>query len=688
MSSEANGRHPTGNPGESPRREVQPDLVRREEVRGRHPGDRVVRIPRHPLFRQVAPGTLLPRRRAVEPQGGWGRLTWRAKRFLIGEPISTDREVFERLTKLKALAVLSSDALSSVAYSVEATMRILIAAGVGALTLTLPLTLVIVLLLVIVATSYQQTIRAYPSGGGSYIVAHENLGVMPGLAAGGALLVGYVLTAAVSIAAGVDALISAFPELESADLALAAGAIFLMTLMNMRGVRESGTIFAAPTYVFLVSIFGMLGLGLWRVHAGGGIDYVPVDAPRFPAQEPLAWFLILSAFSKGCSAMTGTEAISNAVPAFRPPESRNARITLMVMAGLLGTMVIGIAYLTSQIGILPDPDEHVTVLSELTRLVVGDGWYFYLVQFATALILFLAANTSYTGFPWLLNVMARDRYVPHWFGLRGDRLAFSFGIVTLSLFSIALIVAFSGRTESLLSLYAIGVFAAFTLSQSGMTVHWLRGREKGWRRSIAVNGLGAVSTGLATVVIGITKFGEGAWLVIMVVPALMGIFILVHRHYAAVSRQMEEYVSPVSSAERPLALVTVAAANPVTREALRFAKAIGAEVIAVHVATDAPDAGRIKQRWAEVGEEVPLVTIESPYRLLIPPLVAYVSALREMAPDRPLLVVLPELVPRHWWEQLLHNQTALRLKAALLFQKGVMVVNMPYHLVGQAKKGA
>ena len=666
--------------GEGPRkRQFHPDLAWREEVKGQRPGDRRVRIPRHPLFRTVAPGTLVPRRRAVEPQGGWARLFWLVKRFLIGTPIATELEVNERLTKLKALAVLSSDALSSVAYSVEATMRILIVAGVAALSLTLPITVVVVVLLAIVATSYQQTIRAYPSGGGSYVVAHENLGVLPGLAAGAALLIGYVLTAAVSIAAGVDAILSAFPQLLGSGLWLATWAIILITLMNLRGVRESGTVFAVPTYVFLASMLGMLAFGLWRVTTEG-IPYEPADAQQYPAVEPLTWFLILSAFSKGCSAMTGTEAIANAVPAFRPPESRNARITLAIMAVLLGTMVLGIAYLVSRIGILPDPREQVTVLSELTRLVVGEGWYFYLVQFSTALILFLAANTSYTGFPWLLNVMARDRYVPRWFGLRGDRLAFSFGIVTLSLLSIGLILAFRGNTQALLSLYAIGVFAAFTLSQAGMTVHWLRGREQGRLRSAIINGVGAASTGLAAVVIGITRFSEGAWLVILVVPILVALFLTVNRHYRRAAKQLDERAVPSRMMARPLVVVPIANTNVVAREALAFARSIGEEIVAVHVATDQPDTEQIKEHWSEIAQDVPLVIIESSYRLLIPPLVAYINALREQNPDRPLLVVLPEIVPRHWWEQLLHNQTALRLKAALLPQEGVMVTSVPYQL--------
>ena len=669
-------------PAETPEKRsnsFHPDLAWREEVTGRKPGDRIVRISRHRYFWGSANGSLLPRPAATEPHNGWEWIWHQTKHLLLGTPIPTSRESQERLSKIKALAILSSDALSSVAYGGEAAMRVLLYAGVAALALTLPISIAIALLLIIVATSYQQTIRAYPSGGGSYIVAHENLGVIPGLVAGAALLIGYVLTVAVSIAAGVDALVSAFPLLQRWDMALTIGAVVLITVMNLRGVRESGSVFMFPTYVFVFSIFGMIAFGLYRLVAGG-ISYQPVEPGPLAGMQPLTWFLVLSAFAKGCSAMTGTEAIANAVPAFHAPESRNARVTLGMMAGLLATMFVGISFLVVQIGIVPDPNESKTVLSELTRAIVGDGWYYYLVQFATALILLLAANTSYTGFPWLLRVMARDSYVPRWFGMRGDRLVFSTGIAALALASIVLLLVFGSSVDKLLPLYAIGVFTAFTLSQSGMVVHWLKGGEANRIRSATINGVGAVTTGIATVVIGLTKFGEGAWMVIVVAPVLVGLFLAVNTHYRAVVKQLSFRSDVRPTGTRPMVLVPVASINVVTQQALAFAQDIGNRVVAVHVSADPAEAEALRAEWQKAIGDVPLVIIESPYRLLLPPLLAYVDALRESHPSDGLVVMLPEFVPKHWWENILHNQTALRLKAALLYRPGVVVASFPFHL--------
>ncbi len=639
----------------------------------------MVRIARHRYFFEVKPGVLLPRPAATEPRSGTSRLWQRAKRLLIGDPIPTARESLERLTKIKALAVLSSDALSSVAYASEASMRVLIVAGVGALAFTLPISIAIALLLAVVATSYQQTIRAYPSGGGSYIVAHENLGVIPGLVAGAALMVGYILTVAVSIAAGVDALVSAFPVLEPFDMQLTLGSVVLITLMNLRGVRESASVFAAPTYVFVFAILGMVAFGLFRL-ASGGIPFEPGPAGPKAGTETLTWFLVLSAFAKGCSAMTGTEAIANAVPAFQSPEPKNARITLGWMAALLAVMFVGISFLVVQLGVVPDPDEHQTVLSVLTRTVVGDNWYYYLVQFATTLILLLAANTSYTGFPWLLNIMARDRYVPAWFGLRGDRLVFSIGIIFLALVSALLLLVFGSSVDKLLPLYAIGVFSAFTLSQSGMVVHWLRGKEPGCYRSATINGVGALATGVATLVIGATKFAEGAWIVVVVVPLLVLALLVVNRHYRSVAKQVRAEAEVRRRGTPPVVLVPVSDLDLVARQAVAFAQDLSSRVVAVHVTSDLEEAERLRLRWQEKVADVPLVIIESPYRLLLPPLLAYVDALRERHPEDGLVVMLPEFVPKHWWENFLHNQTALRLKAALLFRPGVAVASLPFHL--------
>ena len=669
---------PTESPDKQPN-SFHPDLAWREELTGHRLGDRVVRISRHRYFWGSANGTLLPRPAATAPRSGFEWIWHQIKHILLGTPIPTSRESQERLSKAKALAVLSSDALSSVAYATEAAMRVLLLAGVAALSFALPISVVIALVLLIVATSYQQTIRAYPSGGGSYIVAHENLGRIPGLFAGAALLIGYVLTVAVSVAAGVAALISAFPALQRWDIALAVGAVTLVTVMNLRGVRESGSVFMVPTYVFVLTIFGMIGFGLYRL-AAGGVSYQPVAPGPLAGTQPLTWFLVLSAFAKGCSAMTGTEAIANAVPAFQAPESKNARLTLGMMAALLAVMFVGISFLVVQIGIVPDPNENKTVLSDLTRVVMGESWYYYLVQFATALILLLAANTSYTGFPWLLSVMARDNYVPRWFGMRGDRLVFSTGIAALAVASIILLVVFGSSVDKLLPLYAIGVFTAFTLSQSGMVVHWIRGHEPNRMRSTAINGVGAVTTGVATIVIGMTKFGEGAWMVIVVAPILVALFLAVNGHYRAVGKQLQLRANVRPTGTRPMILVPVGNINLVTQRALAFAQDLGNRVVAVHVSADPTKAEALRVEWQRVIGDVPLVIIESPYRLLLPPLLAYVDALRESHPGDGLVVMLPEFVPRHWWENTLHNQTALRLKASLLYRPGVVVASFPFHL--------
>ena len=655
-----------------------PDLAWREEIEGSHLGDRVVRIARHRDFQSVAPGVLLPKPRATIPKGGLGRASWRLKRFLVGQPISSERETLERLTKVKALAVLSSDALSSVAYGGEAVMRALIYAGVGALSLTMPISLAIALLLAIVATSYQQTVRAYPSGGGSYIVAHENLGVLPGLTAGASLLIDYVLTVAVSVAAGVAALTSAFPELQPYNIEISVAAVALITALNLRGIRESGTIFAAPTYVFVVSILGLIGFGIFRLGTGG-IAYQPGPAGPHAGTETLTWFLVLSAFARGCTAMTGTEAISNGVRVFQPPESKNARITLIWMASLLGIMFVGISFLVTQIGLIPSPDENETVLSQLTRLVMGEGWYYYLVQFSTALILLLAANTSYADFPRLLSILAKDRYVPRWFAARGDRLAFSTGIMALALLAGLLLVTIGSSVDRLLPLYAVGVFASFTLSQAGMVVHWLRSDEPNRIRSAIINGTGAVVTAIVTLVIGITKFEEGAWVVIIIAPVLITIFLSIHRHYMKLAKQLHTLVT-VEPMGPPLVLVPISSLSLVARKTLAFAAGLSQRIAAVYVAFDMAEAERLKAEWELVVGNVPLVIIESPYRMLLPPLLAYVDALRETNPQETLLVVLPEFITRHWWENLLHNQTALRLKASLLYRSGVVVASFPYQL--------
>ena len=654
---------------------------------GAKPGDRFVRIATHKGFTRVRRGYLVPRPGTGEPTSGVGRTMQRVKHLVLGTPIPTEREAHERLNKVRALAVFSSDALSSVAYGGEEIMKVLILAGAGALALTLPISAVIVLLLAIVVLSYRQTIRAYPSGGGSYIVASDNLGMLPGLTAAGALLIDYVLTVSVSIAAGVAALTSMVPDWLPYTVPMTVGAVLLIVVANLRGLRESGTIFAAPTYLFVIMMYVLIAWGLVRVFTGD-YSYTPPPSVRAYGAEPLTVFLVLRAFAQGCSAMTGTEAISNGVPAFKAPESQNARTTLVWMGVLLGTMFFGMNFVATQIGTLPASDE--TVLSQLGRVVLGDGSVLYVVlQIATALILVLAANTSFADFPRLSSILARDRFLPRIFQFRGDRLAFTSGIVTLALFAIVLLVIFNGSVDQLIPLYAVGVFASFTLSQSGMVVHWRRLRENNWRRSAVINGIGAAATAVVTLVIAFTKFAEGAWLVILLIPLLILGFWGIHRHYQVLERARHAETPLLPEAIVVRAVVPIADAGVQARQALAFARAIAPDdrhVVAVHVTDEVATAERLRREWEEWAPGVELVIVESPYRSLAGPLLAYIDALKDTHPQDTLTVVLPEFVPSHWWEQLLHNQTALRLKATLLFHPGIVVANVPYHMAVKTER--
>jgi amino acid transporter len=661
-----------------------PDLEWRETIQGRRPGDRFVRVATHKGFTRVRRGYLVPRPGTGEPTSGLGRFIQRAKHLLLGNPIPTARESQERLTKTKALAVFSSDALSSVAYATEEIMKVLVLVGVGVLYLTLPISGVIVLLLAIVVISYQQTIRAYPSGGGSYIVANDNLGMLAGLTAAGALLVDYVLTVSVSIASGVAQITSLVPEWLPYQVPLGVGAVVLIVLGNLRGIRESGSIFAVPTYLFVGLMYLLIGYGLYRVFLGGGMTYEPPPSVRQPIGEALGLFVLMRAFAQGCTAMTGTEAISNGVPAFKPPEWENARKTLVAMGILLGTMFLGLSYLAVQINVLPADDE--TVISQIGRTVFGSGPLWVALQIATALILILAANTSFSDFPRLSSILAKDRFLPRLFQFRGDRLAFTTGIVALAVLSILLLIVFNGSLDALIPLYAVGVFTSFTLSQAGMVVHWRRLREPGWHKSAVINGVGAVATAIVTMVIAVTKFADGAWLVILLIPLLIGLFWSIHRHYLVLdtARKAETPLLPEEVTVR--AVVPIADLGIQARQALAFARAIAPDdqhVVAVHVTDDVASAERLRQEWSEWESGVELIIVESPFRSLAGPLLAYIDALKDTHPTDTITVVLPEFVPSHWWEHLLHNQTALRLKAALLFHPGIVVSNVPYHMARQ-----
>jgi amino acid transporter len=659
-----------------------PDLEWRETVQGTKPGDRYVRVATHKGFTRVGRGYLVPRPGTGAPKSTLGRLFQKCKHALIGSPIPTALEHQERLSKVKGLAVFSSDALSSVAYATEEIMKVLVLAGAGFLQLTLPVAGVIVALLAIVVVSYRQTIRAYPRGGGSYIVASQNLGVIPGLTAAASLMTDYVLTVAVSTAAGVAAITSLLPDLLPYTTELAVGAVVLLALGNLRGIREAGTIFAVPTYAFVVMAYLLVSAGLYRLILGGGLAYTPPSSAVQPGNQALGLFLIMSAFAQGCTAMTGTEAISDGTLAFKPPEWQNARKTLLAMGLILGSMFLGISYLATRLQVLPAQDE--TVLSQLGRTVFGDGaplWI--LLQVATALILILAANTAFADFPRLGFFLARDQFLPRLFKFRGDRLAFTAGILLLTTLAVALLVVFHGSLDALIPLYAVGVFLSFTLSQAGMVAHWFHTREPGWRKSALLNGIGMVATAIVTLVIAITKFVHGAWLVVVLIPLLIGLLYGIHTHYLrlAGARRAETPLEPEDIVVH--FIVPIAELNTPARQALAYARALAPDerhIVAVHVTDDAEEAHQLRQQWQDWQPGVELVIIESPYRSLAGPLLAYIDALQDTYPHHTFTVVLPEYVPSHWWEHLLHNQTALRLKAALLFHPGVVVTNVPYHV--------
>jgi len=600
------------------------------------------------------------------------------KRALIGPPMPLAQAHHERLRKRVALAVFSSDALSSVAYATEEILLILVLAGTAAFHLSVPISLAITGLLAIVAISYQQTIHAYPSGGGSYIVARANLGAVAGLVAAAALLVDYVLTVSVSVAAGVAAVTSAFPQFAPHKVALGVVCVTAVALANIRGVRESGRIFAVPTYFFIVCFGVMILEGFYRV-ATGSLPRRP--PPAIPASEAFTWFLILRAFSSGCTAMTGTEAISNGIPAFRPPESRNAAITLGWMAVILGTFFVGLTVLANRLAIVPMPEE--TVVSQIARRLHGTGFFYYAIQAATALILVLAANTSFADFPRLSSLLARDRYIPRQFATLGERLVFSNGIMVLGAMAALLLVIFGGETHALIPLYAVGVFISFTLSQSGMVRHWWTDRVRGWRHKLAINGLGALATGVVTVVIAATKFTHGAWIVVLVIPALVATFLAMHRHYEDVAEQLSLEGLPGPPELRHTVLVVVGDLHRGVVRAVQYAKTLAAPSVAVRavfVETDPAKTAKLEEKWARWGLGVPLVILNSPYRSLLRPLVEYLDALQSLGDDHMVTVVIPEFLPSRWWQHILHNQTALLIKGVLLFRKNTVVVDVPYLL--------
>lgn len=602
----------------------------------------------------------------------------------MGSPFETQRLKHEKLTKAKGLAVFGADPLSSNAYATEEILRVLILMGPAATTLTLPVSLSIVGLLVVVAVSYYQTIHAYPSGGGAYVVARENLGIGPALVAAAALLVDYVLTVAVSISAAVAAITSAFPHLFPLRVELAVLTVAVVTVVNLRGVRESGTIFAIPTYFYIATFGATLGLGLWSALTG--------DLPRgqpspeaVPSVHPLSLFLVLRAFASGATALTGIEAVSNGVQEFYPPQARNASRVLVGMVILLATFFVSVSYLAVHMGITPRETE--TVVSQIARGVVGESWLYYAVQFGTALILFLAANTAYAGFPRLASILAQHRYLPRQLANLGDRLVFANGILLLGACAVLLIVVFRADTHNLIPLYMIGVFVTFTLSQAGMVRRWITDRPPAWKLRLPISALGALVTAVVTVVVAVAKFTEGAWISLSVMPLLVHAMRAIHHHYEDLKHQLSlERAKPPRPFRAHKVIVPVNNVHRGILEALRYAKAVSDDVTAVYVEIEPGAREEIERKWERWVPDVPLVVLPSPYRSVVGPILLYLDQVqREAGPDTALTVVLPEFVPRKWWHHLLHNQTALMLKFALLFRQRRLrrykvLADVPYYL--------
>ena len=612
----------------------------------------------------------------------------RIKQLLFGRPLPSERLDHERLNKKTALAVLSSDAISSVAYATEQILLVLAVLSTAALNYVLPISAVIVGLLVLVALSYRQTVFAYPSGGGSYTVAKDNLGVMPGLLAAAALLTDYILTVAVSISGGIAAITSAYASLAPHTVLLCTMSIVVLMLVNLRGVRDSGVVFSVPTYVFIALMLLLIAVGITKLL---GTHVVPVSTaphridPLSAQQHGSAWpvgfaftFLILRAFAEGCVAMTGTEAISNGVGAFRRPSSKNAATTLGWMAAILAAFFIGTSWLARGFNVMPTTTE--TVLSQLNRQIFGSGVLYFALQYATFAILVLAANTAFADFPRLSSILANDRYMPRQFAARGDRLAFSNGIVVLAVVAILLTWLFRGNTAALIPLYAIGVFVCFTLSQAGMVVHWAKERSAGWRRRAILNGFGAAATGIVAIVQVTTKFTHGAWIVVLIIPSIIWLLLTIHRHYVRFAEQIKfTGQSPIMPLHHTV-IVPVSGINKAVAGALVYATTISDEVEAVYVENEIQKTQQLEKDWDAWDIGVPLVVLASPYRSVLRPLVDHVENLRMLSPGELVTVVVPEVVPKSWWEHLLHNKTALYIRTAFMFKPNVVVTAVPYLL--------
>lgn len=654
-------------------------------------------VPSRQRFKQVAPGHIEATREASKPVTPMERVVQAFKRITLGSPFASAQITHERLTKLKALAIFSSDALSSSAYATEEILLILVLAGSGSLHDSIPIALIIAALIAVVTISYRQTIRAYPSGGGAYIVAHTNLGRNAGLVAGAALLVDYTLTVSVSTAAGVAAVTSAIPSIHDLRVPIGLAVVAIMTMGNLRGIREAGTIFAIPTYFFIFSMTAVIVVGFVKVIAGetpGSLTHEPTITQHIDVKQGLTLFLLMRAFSSGSAALTGIEAISNGVPSFQKPEVHNARVTMAYMAGLLAFFFLGITFLANRFALVPTEAigaKPETIISQLGRGVLGDNVLYYGFQVATATVLFLAANTSFSAFPPLGANLARDRFLPRQFNFRGDRLAYSNGIIILSVAAMALLVAFQADVNKLIPLYALGVFISFTLSQAGMVVHLRRERESGWKLAVVVSTFGALATAVVAVVIGVSKFATGAYISIAMMIAMMVVFSLIRRHYDwyenVIHIDEDEIVNraPIASSADPAArriqvAIPVDGIHRMTLGAIELAREVSPAITAIHLTDDAAEAEGFRDRWMRLLPDVPLLVVESPYRAFAAPMLAAIDSLAQSDPDRRVTVILPVFKAHHWYERILHNQAIRRLRPLLEHYKamGVNVIDYDF----------
>jgi amino acid transporter len=659
----------------------------RRQLKGRKSGDRRVRVerPHSPYFRYAGPGSLVAREAASQPRTPTGRAVARVRQVVFGRRLANEEEIGERLSKKKALAIFSSDAISSSAYATEEILRVLLVAGAGALLVSVEVAIAIAILLAVVSVSYRQVCRAYPNGGGAYVVARTNLAPVFGLIAAAALLIDYVMTVAVSTAAAIAQIQSVIPAAYDIRIQIAFLSIALITVANLRGLRESGNIFAVPTYLFIGLALAIVGIGAVRIATGTASPISPEpDALPF-GTEQLGVLLLLKAFAGGSVALTGVEAIANGVPAFKPPEAKNAANTMTVMAVLLAVLFIGLTVFAVAFGLRPTGEGGPSIVALAARTAFGAGSpLFYTFAASTALILFLAANTSFNAFPRLAAILSEDGYMPRQFSFRGDRLAYSWGIVLLAAIAFGLLWLFGGDTHALIPLYSVGVFLCFTLSQLGMVKHWLAVKERGWRWRLVVNASGGVLTAVVLGIVVFEKFADGAYLVVILVPVLVGMMLFISRQYTRSAQQLAVdpalVVSPPHREER--VVVPIAGLDRATIQAINVGRSIDDDIRAVYISTDPDGAAAVRESFERQVPGVPLVVVESPYRALAGPLLAYLDVLdAAWPPDKPdpvTFVVIPEYVARSWWERILYNQSAKRLRKSLLGRRHTVVVNVPY----------